>query len=229
MKSIKNYNAFAGQNKERLAALSDGIFSIAMTLLVLELRVPDEAVKEATLHPGSQFLWMGDMLTAEGLFWTKVMSQLAPSLEVYLTSFLTLGIFWVAQQTQLNDFKRSDRNMAWIHLAFLLMVSLIPFSTGVLTDFITLRSALFIYWLNLFLLGASLFASLSYAEKAKLMREDMTAERFSGQKQRLILYQGLYLFAFLLCFINTYVSITLLVLVQLNSALAPRFLGLNRL
>src|SRR5438477_9696033 len=81
-----HYNALAGQSLERLAALSDGVFAIAMTLLVLDLRVP----LSADIHTEYD-LW-------------RALAALSPRLITYLMSFMTLGIFWVAQQTQLNDF-----------------------------------------------------------------------------------------------------------------------------
>src|SRR5579871_5074095 len=119
------YNRVAGQNVERLAALSDGVFAIAMTLLVLDLRVP-----------ASQAVHNGDLGSA--------LAILEPNLTAYFMSFLTLGIFWVGQQTQLNHFARSDRDLTWIHLGFLLAVSLMPFSTALLASFIELRLALVI-------------------------------------------------------------------------------------
>src|SRR5205807_1860197 len=108
------YNRIAGQSLERLAALSDGIFAVAMTLLVLDLHVP----------PSESIGTEQDLLNALG--------SLSPRLLTYLMSFMTLGIFWVGQQTQLNHFARSDRNLAWIHIGFLLAVTLMPFSTGLL-------------------------------------------------------------------------------------------------
>ncbi len=99
-----SYNQVAGQSVERLAALSDGIFGVAMTLLLLEFHVP---AKEF-IHS------KGDLRGALAL--------LAPQLLVYLMSFLTLGIFWVGQQTQLNHPARSERHLTWIHLAFLFVV-----------------------------------------------------------------------------------------------------------
>jgi uncharacterized membrane protein len=51
--------------------------------------------------------------------------HVAPRLLPYAMSFLTLGIFWVGQQTQLSSFTRSTRALTWIHLAFLLAVTLI--------------------------------------------------------------------------------------------------------
>lgn len=66
---------------------------------------------------------------------------------------MTLGIFWVGQQTQLNHFKHSDRDLAWIHIGFLARVAIMPFSTMLLAEFITDRVALIIYWANIPLLG----------------------------------------------------------------------------
>lgn len=94
------YNVIAGHSVERLAALSDGVFAIAMTLLVLDLRVP-----------------LASDIHTEADLWRTLLS-LAPRLVPYLLSFMTLGIFWLAQQTQLNQFARSNRTLAWIHVAF---------------------------------------------------------------------------------------------------------------
>ncbi|HEX8800258.1 MAG TPA: TMEM175 family protein [Terriglobales bacterium] len=97
-----SYNQIAGQSVERLAALSGGVFALAMTRLVLDLRAP-----AAELVHSEQDLW-------------RALVALAPRLVMYLTSFMTLGIFWVGQQTQLNHLERSSRSLTWIPLAFLL-------------------------------------------------------------------------------------------------------------
>src|SRR5438093_5512789 len=97
---LTQYNRIAGQSLERLAALSDGIFAVAMTLLVLDLRVP---VSEA-LHL-AQPLWVSGALQSEQVLWDALVG-LAPRLLTYFMSFLTLGMFWVGQQTQLNQLAR---------------------------------------------------------------------------------------------------------------------------
>ena len=205
------YNRIAGQSLERLAALSDGIFAVAMTLLVLDLHVPVSKGINT-----EQDLWMA-------------LVNLARNLLPYLMSFMTLGIFWVGQQTQLNLFTRSDRNLTWIHLVFLLGVTLMPFSTGLLASFITFRLALVVYWLNILLLGTVLFVSGRYAQHARLMKDEVTAEMRSANERRIVIAQALYAFGALLCVINTYVSIAFIVLVQLNYAIAPKIGRLNRL
>ena len=72
---------------------------------------------------------------------------------MYLMSFLTLGIFWNGQQTQLNYFERVDRDLSWIHLAFLVFITLLPFSTQLLAEFIQYRTALLVYWFNILVPG----------------------------------------------------------------------------
>lgn len=217
------YNRIAGQSLERLAALSDGIFAVAMTLLVLDLHVP---VNEA-IHSELP-LWVSGEIQSEQVLWVALV-KLSPSLLTYFMSFLTLGIFWVGQQTQLNYFARSNRYLTWIHLAFLLAVSLMPFSTALLAAFTAYRLALVVYWLNILLLGAVLFGSLQYAERAGLVKDELTSDMRPVLSRRIVIAQALYAFGALLCIFNTYVSIAFIVLVQLNYVIAPRFAGLDRL
>jgi uncharacterized membrane protein len=199
------YNRVAGQSIDRLAALSDGIFAVAMTLLVLDLHVPPSN----SVH-SEHDLW-------------RVLFALAPSLVIFLMSVMTLGIFWVGQQTQLNHFARSDRNLAWIHIAFLCAVCLVPFSTSLLAEFIRYRVALLVYWFNILLLGATLYWSWSYATRRRLLADDAPEEIHAAVVRRIVIAQTLYAFGAALCFINTYCSIGAIVLVQINYAIAPRF------
>jgi uncharacterized membrane protein len=197
------YNRIAGQSAERLAALSDGIFGVAMTLLLLDLKVPDKA----HVH--------GDAALQTELL------KLLPGVAVYLLSFITLGIFWVGQQTQLNHLNRSDRHLTWIHLGFLFGVTLLPFSTRLLIDYIHLRTALLCYWANILLLGVMLYASWGRATRAKLLEADVTHELQAAICRRIIIAQSLYAVGAALCFFSTYVSIAVIVLVQLNYVIAP--------
>src|SRR5215471_17512362 len=176
-----SYRQIAGVSLGRPAALSDGIFAVAMTLLVLGLSVR----VNSALHPARP-LWAPGALASEHVVW-DVLHGLAPNLLTYFMSFLTLGIFWVGQQTQLNHFKQSDRHLTWIHFAYLLVVTLMPFSTSLLSAYITSRLALVIYWLNIFLLGAILFASLLYAEHAGLMKEEMSAIMRAAGERRIVI------------------------------------------
>lgn len=200
-----SYNQIAGQSVERLAALSDGIFAVAMTLLVLDLRVP---AAEA-IHSG---------MDLQGALWA-----LSPQLLMYMMSFVTLGIFWLGQQTQLNFLERSHRSLAWIHIVFLFGVTLTPFSTRLLAEFIVYKTALVVYWLNILLLGGSLYFSWNCATGLGLVKADMPADVPGAIQRRIVVGQSLYAFGALLCVFSTYWSIGFIVLVQLYYAIAPRF------
>jgi uncharacterized membrane protein len=204
------YNRIAGQSLERLAVLSDGIFAVAMTLLVLDIHVPEGGGVHSEHDIGRGLVALG------------------PRLLVYLMSFLTLGIFWNGQQAQLNSFVRGDRNLTWINIAFLAAVSLTPFSTALLAGFIAYRTALVVYWLNLVMLGAVLYASWRYAVRAGLLKEEVTYEVQCAIERRILFAQSLYAFGALLCVFSTYWSIVFIILMQLNFAIAPRIPWLRR-
>ena len=204
------YNQIAGRSVERLAALSDGVFAVAMTLLVLDLRAP-----------------AADAIHSEQDLW-RALAALAPRLVVYVMTFMTLGIFWVGQQTQLNHLSRSDRSLSWIHILFLFAVSLTPFSTTLLAGFTVYRAALLTYWANIFLLGAALYFSWICALGTGLVKPDLPAAFSAAIKRRILIAQGLYALGALLCLIDTYWSIGFIVLVQLYYAVAPRIPGRSR-
>jgi len=199
---LSRYNRIAGQNLERLAALSDGVFAVAMTLLVLDLRTP---AAEA-IHSEH------DLLVA--------LSGLLPRLATYFMSFLTLGIFWLGQQVQLDRLARSDRDLAWIHLAFLCAVTLVPFSTALLAEHIVSRVALVVYWGNIVVLGALLYWTWGRAVNARLLSEDTQPEVIAAICRRILIAQSLYAFGAALCVFSTYWSIAFIALVQLNYAVA---------
>jgi len=198
------YNKVAGQSLERIAALSDGVFAVAMTLIVLDIHVP----ARASVHSEREL--------------AETLLELTPELITYLMSFLTLGIFWVGQQTQLNHLERADRNVAWIHMGFLATIAMLPFSTSLLASFIAYRLALVLYWLNILVLGLSLIWSWRYAVRAGLVKADAPKEIDRAVMDRIVVAQVLYAVGAALCVIDTYWSIGFIVLVQLNYAVAPR-------
>ena len=160
-----HYNILAGGEVGRIAALSDGLFAIAATILVLDFHTPEPA----DIHSEAELL--------------RALAASAPRLLPWLLSLVTLGIFWLGQQTQLNQLERSNRDLTWLHFLFLAVITVLPFSTRLLADFLTFRTAFLVYWVNIGLLGACLYATWSYAERAKLIREEapaMSRARSSG-------------------------------------------------
>ena len=204
------YNQISARSLERISALSDGLFAIAMTILVLELHPP-----------------LAETIKSEADLWGGIVA-IAPQIVMFLMSFLTLGIFWGGQQTHLNYLARADRNLAWLHLAFLFFVTLVAFSTKLLGEYIGFRLALVIYWANILFLGVMLWLSWRYARAAGLLKPEATPEILKAAERRIIVYQALYACCMLCGFLSVPLAIGLLVLLQLNSAVAPRLWILSR-
>jgi len=197
------YNQVAGASAHRLTSISDGIFAVGMTLLVLGLAVPAvEAVR-----------------TEQDLI--RRLGDLTPAIVAYFMSFLTLGIFWVGQQTQLTEVRRANRAYTWIHLVFLLSVTLVPFTTQLLARFHWSRVALIIYWLNILVMGTMLLVGAEYARRAALFPPETAQELLRLVRRRVYGAQVLYVLGVLLSVFDTHWSIAFIVAIQLNFALAP--------
>ena len=199
-----NYNKIAGQSIQRIEAISDGVFAVAMTLLVLDVKVPiNEAIKTNADLANAFF-------------------SLIPKFLVYLLSFITAGIFWTGQSTQFRYIEKSDRNLNWISLLFLLFVSTIPFTTAFLSEYIDFKFSIFIYWLNILCLGVMLYINWIYAFRNNFLNipENEKKAIDNAVKNRIVVAQSLYAFGALLCFINIYLSIAVIIAIQLNYAFA---------
>lgn len=198
------YNKIAGKNTSRIEAISDGVFAVALTLLVLDIKVPiSEALKTET-----------DLIQA--------FVPMIPKLWIYFLSFMTAGIFWTGQSTQFQYIEKSDRNLNWISLFFLMFVALIPFTTAFLSEHLSFKFSIFIYWLNILFLGTMLYINWSYAVKKDFLNFQGEAKNEIDKaiKNRIIIAQASYAFGALLCFVNIYLSISFIILIQLNYAFA---------
>ena len=200
---MSSYNEIAGRRTQRIETLTDAVFAIVMTLLVLELRMP---VRE-TIH--SEFdLWESFL-------------HLKSELMTYFLSFMTLGLFWNGHTTQYEYIRRSDRNLFWMNIFFLMIVSLLPFTTSFLARHIEFRFAVGLYWLNIFLLGMLGYGHWKYVLRHQYIEPDISIVYINKAIcHRIIVGQSLYAFGALLCLISTYLSILFIIVVQLNYALA---------
>ncbi|MFJ8588440.1 TMEM175 family protein [Streptomyces sp. NPDC093595] len=97
--------------KHRMLALTDGVVAIAMTLLVLDIELPDGLRGDALRHA------LDDVESQVGTF---------------LLSALVIALFWRAHHAALRDAERIDGHLFWLNVVFLVLVSLIPFPTRVL-------------------------------------------------------------------------------------------------
>jgi uncharacterized membrane protein len=152
-------------SSRRLEAFSDGVFAIAITLLVLDLAVPP--------REGSP---EGHLASELGHQW--------PSYFAYLVSFLVIGIIWVNHHTVFDRVRLIDRPVMFVNLALLLIVSAIPFPTHLLAEYLTAGSdshvAAAVYSATMFLMGiAFALLWLTVTRDARLLHEhvDRAASR----------------------------------------------------
>ena len=144
----------------RIEALSDGVFAIALTLLVLEIKVP-ELPRDA----------------AASEVWHEIVGHW-PIFFSFLITFMLGGAFWFWHHLSFHAIKHVDGPLCAINLVFLMFVSLLPFSTALLGSF-NLRQpvSLAFYFGNQLALGLSLNAHWMYAARHGLLRDDPSHHR----------------------------------------------------
>ncbi len=100
-------------DKARLEAFSDGVFAIAITLLVLDLHVPE--------------VGSGSLASALGRQW--------PADASYIVSFLTIGIIWVNHHNLLRHLERCDRGLLFLNVFLLMTVAVVPYPTALVSHY----------------------------------------------------------------------------------------------
>jgi len=152
-------------NKARIEALSDGVFAIVMTLLIIELRVP----AGHDHHVGAADLWFR-------LF------GLWPLIQSYIISFLVLAMYWTAHHAFFHFYvKEVDRLLSLLNILFLMFVSCIPFSAHLLGEYSTNVTAIFIYGCNVILLGVTLYFMLRLVIREKRLQHEALSKRLIVQ------------------------------------------------
>ena len=154
----------AGEGIGRILALSDGVFAIALTLLILEIAVPattsNTALPKALLH-----LW--------------------PRYLAYALSFLVIARFWVIHHRSFQLIVRYDDALVWLNLLLLLFVAFLPFPTAVLGDHNGSPSAAVLYAIAVALVGAASAAYWWYASgRGKLVAPDVGRSQIRAMRAR---------------------------------------------
>jgi uncharacterized membrane protein len=131
----------------RIEALTDGIFAIAMTLLVFNLILPDGAAQQANI----------------GLY--QLLYNQAAKFFHYVLAFMLLAIFWVRHHQEFHWIKRTDSRLLWINIFILLFVALMPFSTDIVGDYVGNTTANVFFAGNMLMLGLLFLANWAYATR----------------------------------------------------------------
>jgi uncharacterized membrane protein len=179
-------------SKARLEAFSDGVIAIAITLLALDLTVPE---------PGHGFL-----LTQLGDHW--------PQFAAYAVSFFTLGIIWVNHHARVSLIARVDRTLLFINLVLLLFVVLIPFATATMAAYLTSGSedsnvAMAVYAVVLEGMALSFTAMFEWSLREGRTYVTVPIDQRRSARLRTSIGTVVYLVVFIVAFINAPISLAL--------------------
>jgi uncharacterized membrane protein len=161
----------------RVLALSDGVFAILITLLVLEIHVPE---------------------LAQGHSLNQALAEIRPSLVAFVISFILAGMYWVGHRDLFALIRRTDRGLVWLNILYLLPLCLLPFAAGLLGRYDTEPVALRIYGLLLVAIAVMRVVIWLYATNRPHLLWRPLDDRQRRAGLAVNLYPGLvYLLAFL--------------------------------
>jgi len=194
--------------KNRSEALSDGIFAIVMTLLILELHVPN--------LPS----------TAPNVEVTPALLALGPKFLSYLVAFVSLGVFWVGHHLMYHAIRRADRTLLWLNIVFFMFVSLLPFSTSVLNAFPRTLIAPLLFGANLALVGWLLFFQWIYvSSQPGMLAAFVTAPYRASVKLRMLAVPIATTLTAFVCFWSAGISVAIYLLLLPLYMLPGKFDG----
>lgn len=144
----------------RIQFLSDGVFMLAMTLMVLQFNVTE--LEDAVKAEGVQHLLMAQL----------------PSLGVYVITFIVLAFYWLENVKQFQYYQRTNFTHVWIQLLFIMLIVLVPYSNTLATLYPNSFSVDFFYSLNIFLVGILSYINWVYATDSRRLVASDLDEKF---------------------------------------------------
>jgi TMEM175 potassium channel family protein len=190
---------------QRIEAFSDGVFAIAITLLIIEIGVPhvsgDESLSEALVD-----LW--------------------PSYGAYVLSFVMIGIYWANHHSLFRLFVRTDHYFLILNVFFLMTIAFLPFPTAVLGEYLDNAeqrdTAVRLYALGLLLPAFGWLVVWLYASARGLVDERLAPEYVRFLTAQYVLSNVLYATALLLSFLDPWVALVIVVGLTILYLLPPR-------
>jgi uncharacterized membrane protein len=168
-KGSSSNNKYLIQSTDRVKALTDGVFAIAMTLLVLSLKLPPAHSLEGDLSVVKMLLSQLD------LFYN------------YFLSFILLAFFWINHHNQFHCYAKTDNAHLWLNLFLLMFVTLMPFSTVLVSDYPQYGAADAVFAVNIILISLFYYLNYWYAEKRGYLVDGLPEKISSQIKYQVIL------------------------------------------
>ena len=191
----------------RLEAFSDGVFAIAITLLILEIKMP---TKESLGH--------------ESL--SNYLLHRWPEFFAYIFSFIIIGIYWANHHYLFKLFRKTDHVFNLLNILFLLTVAFLPYPTGIFGEFIAepehLRMAVIFYSIGISLPSISWTLMWIYASnRRRLMDERLTDDFINSLTRKFLLSNLLYISAIVISIFYPIASLVLNITLTLLYLLPP--------
>jgi uncharacterized membrane protein len=168
---------------DRVVYFSDAVFAIAITLLVIEIKIPTHEQIETLGYSG-------------------VMLKLFPLFIGFFVTFAVTALFWRTHLGLFHQVKEVDNKLLWTNIWLLLFVALLPFTTGFYSENFGSSFPFFFYCTHLAVIGLINFRLTAYIIKKETLAESMGELQAKWMKQRAILVP----IVFLLCIPLTYIS-----------------------
>lgn len=149
---------------DRTVLFSDAVFAIAITLLALEIRIPEQAIDQL------------------GVF--GALHRLIPLFVAYVVSFLVTALFWAAHMQTWKYVTRVSGALLWLNVLQLMFVALIPFSTGLYAEHFGNDAAFDVYCLDLAAVALFAHASRLYVIRSERLVEKLDAGQIGWMKWR---------------------------------------------
>jgi len=188
----------------RVEALSDGVFAIAMTLLIIEIHVPHV-----------------DTANASAL--GQALRQLAPQVVAFVISFLILGTFWIGHHNHFVHIRKANRTLLWLNILFLCTIAFLPFSTAFLAAYWHQPLGGVLYGSNLLAAGALLWLHWVYATAGRrLVSHDLADEVVYSGRRRVEMGLVVYSVATITAFLWPPISLVLFTMMPIAYMLPGR-------
>jgi uncharacterized membrane protein len=199
-------------NTQRIEAFSDGVFAIAITLLILEIKIPH-------LHSSEGGGGAVDLAAALRAQW--------PSYFAYILSFVMIGIYWANHHYIFRLYRRTDHLFNLLNVFFLLCISFLPFPTAVLGDYMidakNRQAAVSLYAFGLFLPAFSWFMNWLYGSRGhRLIDRRLDPDFVRYLTRQYLISNLLYLAALVIAFFLPLVSLAINVGLTMLYLLPPR-------
>lgn len=186
---------------DRLMFLSDGVFAIAITLLVLEIALP---------HISGSY-------QAQDREFPGVLWSVWPQVLTYALTFLIVGVYWMSHQRMFEYLTRGDSVLAWLNVVFLMSVAFLPIPSKILGEYGALGAAVRFYALCLMVPGLLIILIWWYAtNQHRLVEKDLDPVLIRHRLERYLIAPVVFVLAIGLSYLNPHLAGASLLLVVIG-------------